>query len=445
MFRTRSARASILLFGAAIAVALVVGNDRGYGPSNGALVALAIVLLFAGAIALRRQPAGPLRDLAVPASVSTALPLISASAASIGGAHGPMQSLAWIVGAAAAGVLGFALADRMHGAVRQMAMVVAGGLTLTAAVVGVLPETRWGEPPMGSLLFLAAGAAVAGATVVPGLGAAVQRYRTKASGERRQAIVHAFELGLIGLTPAVSVGLLWGYDQSTGMVLPLIIWIALAVTVHQFAVRPLEHSAAVAATQRDLVVTAMESERSRIAADIHDDALQHLMVLAWQLDSAGNAEAAAEARAVAERLRAICGDLRLPMLDDLGAGAALEWLVERISQLANGEVRLERGDQARPPAEVELAFFRVAQEALSNAVRHGRPPIVVRYSADSGSASLAIEDAGGGFDATRSSRLGEGHFGLLNMKQRAERIGALLEVRPWPAGGTQVRLEWRAV
>jgi signal transduction histidine kinase len=147
---------------------------------------------------------------------------------------------------------------------------------------------------------------------------------------------------------------------------------------------------------------------------------------------------------VAERLRAICGDLRLPILDDLGVGPALDWLVLRIEKLAGGEVRLERDDGARPPPDVELAFFRVAQEALANAVKHGRPPIVVRYRATPAGASLSIDDAGPGI-APEAGTVAErdGRFGLLNMQQRAEQIGAILDIRRWPAGGTHVALEWR--
>jgi signal transduction histidine kinase len=187
----------------------------------------------------------------------------------------------------------------------------------------------------------------------------------------------------------------------------------------------------------------MEAERSRIAADIHDDALQELTLLGRRLDAAGDAESAASAREVAERLRAILGDLRLPILDDLGTGPALEWLVDRVGRVAGGEVRLERADQVRPPAPVELAFFRVAQEALSNAVRHGRPPIVVRYWTTATGASLSIDDAGPGISVEQALQPEAGHFGLLNMRQRAEQIGALLDVRRWPSGGTRVTLEWR--
>ena len=59
--------------------------------------------------------------------------------------------------------------------------------------------------------------------------------------------------------------------------------------------------------------------------------------------------------------------------------------------------------------------------------------------------SLSIDDAGPGIEAeAREGATAGGHFGLLNMQQRAEAIGALLDVRRWPSGGTHVSLEWRA-
>ncbi len=197
--------------------------------------------------------------------------------------------------------------------------------------------------------------------------------------------------------------------------------------------------------QRDLAVAAAETERARLAADLHDDALQQVTMLVRTLDEAGQADAANTAREVADKLRAIVGDLRLPILDDLGAGAALEWLVERVEPLAGGPVRLEQSGEGRPPANVELAVFRVAQEALTNAIKHGRTPITVRYEVrDDGRVTLAVEDDGPGIEPEAAATApASGHFGLANMQQRAEQIGALLDVRRWPAGGTRVALEWR--
>jgi signal transduction histidine kinase len=93
---------------------------------------------------------------------------------------------------------------------------------------------------------------------------------------------------------------------------------------------------------------------------------------------------------------------------------------------------------------VELAIFRVAQEAISNAVKHGGPPIVVRYVTGASNASLSVVAAslkknnGSGAIAPRP-----GHYGLATMQQRTELIGALLSIRAWPGGGTRVSLEWK--
>ena len=190
--------------------------------------------------------------------------------------------------------------------------------------------------------------------------------------------------------------------------------------------------------QRDLVVAATEAERARLAADIHDDALQELTLLVRRLDAAGDAEGAAS-RGVADRLRAICGDLRLPILDDLGAGPALEWLVVRIERWPVARSARARGRDAAPP-DVELAVFRVAQEALANAVKHGRPPIVVRYARRRAACRSRWTTPAPGSSRTPARRGPGGHFGLLNMEQRAEQIGGILDVRRWPAGGTHVAL-----
>ena len=243
-----------------------------------------------------------------------------------------------------------------------------------------------------------------------------------------------------GATPAFALA-------STGEPYPwpLILWVLGLLAAARFTVRPLARLATRATLQRDLVVAATEAERARLAADIHDDALQELTLLVRRLEASGDTEGAEIGRTVADRLRAICGDLRLPILDDLGVGPALDWLVLRIERLAGGEVRLERADDARHSPDVELAIFRVAQEALANAVKHGRPPIVVRYRSTPAGISLAIDDAGPGIsDDAPAAAERAGRFGLLNMAQRAEQIGAILDVKRWPSGGTHVALEWRS-
>lgn len=397
-----------------------------------ALALLAAAMLVVGGWWLsKRAPGSPFRELALPAAAASTLPLVVVATE-----YAPAALGTWLLACAVSAALGYRLADWLAQDLRPL---VAGLAILLAALAGLLGLIRpgGGEWNLLSIVLLA------GATAGPGVLVAVIRHTAAPATGERMAGVTALEIGVVGLTPAIALLTVAAYGANLWGVVPLVAWILVVLVVQYVAVGPLAQTATVATTQRDLVVAAMEAERSRIAADIHDDALQELTLLAWQLDSSGQGEGARAAREIAERLRAICGDLRLPILDDLGTGPALEWLVERVGRLAGGEVRLERGDQVRPPADVELAFFRVAQEALSNAVRHGRPPIIVRYWTSPSGASLSIDDAGSGFDPVRIE-VGEGHFGLLNMRQRAEQVGALLDIRRWPAGGTQVALEWRA-
>lgn len=260
------------------------------------------------------------------------------------------------------------------------------------------------------------------------------------AGEPR-AFTSRLETFAVALTPGVGATMLF---PSVGLII-LGAWLFAIVIWRQFTLRPLLGMAQRTQLQRDVAVAAAETERARLAADLHDDALQQLTMLVRTLDEKGQTKEADEAREIATKLRSVVGDLRLPILDDLGAGAALEWLVERVEPLAGGPVKLERSDETRPPANVELAVFRVAQEALTNAIKHGKPPIAVRYDVRTdGRVTLAIDDAGEGIGSEAAEEAPkEGHFGLVNMQQRAEQIGALLDVRRWPAGGTRVALEWR--
>ena len=154
-------------------------------------------------------------------------------------------------------------------------------------------------------------------------------------------------------------------DPKAGMF--VVVWLAAILLTRRSILRPLLRLATRATFQRDLVVAATEAERARIAADIHDDALQDLTMLVRRLDAAGDTENAEAAREIAERLRAICGDLRLPVLDDLGLGPALEWLSERLGPLANGSVfaRAIAATRSGSRPTSSWPLFRVAQEALS--------------------------------------------------------------------------------
>ena len=136
--------------------------------------------------------------------------------------------------------------------------------------------------------------------------------------------------------------------------------------------------------------------------------------------------APAQARAVADRLREICGDLRLPILDDLGVGPALDWLVLRIERLAGGEVRLERSDGTRPPAGHRAGRL-PGRPGGAGQRGQARPAADRRPLPRDRRRGLAVDRrrrARHRRRRRRARRRAGGHFGLLNMQQRAEAIGA---------------------
>ncbi len=397
------------------------------------------LILGAGAWLLARGRAGAsVRPLAVPLAVATATPFLTWPLLATW--FGPAVAVAGVLLPLGMVPLADALTERIRETDLRHAVRIVTAATATGAVV--IGFMRLG---LDASNFMADGARyllVGAIPLVPGVAAALPIDRT-ASLEPGSGAgpVRSAELAVAGATPVLSLATM---IFPNPLLLPLSAWLAAIAMAGRFTVRPLARLLSRAQLQRDLVVAATEAERARVAADIHDDALQELTLLVRRLDGAGDVEGAAMGRGVIERLRAICGDLRLPLLDDLGVGPALDWLVQRIETLAGGEVRLERSDGVRPPPDVELAFFRVAQEALANAARHGKPPIVVRYHATEDGAVLSVDDAGPGI-APGAADLAEhaGRFGLLNMRQRAEQIDAILDVRPWPGGGTHVGLQWR--
>jgi signal transduction histidine kinase len=391
------------------------------------------------AFALHRGLMGPgWRSAAIPLSVAVAVPIMSLAFNAGGGTQYLVRLL---LPAAAALPVAHLLAWRHPDpAWRRLlfggSLVLAGVVALLAvgsSVGGPLPDGPYDIVDSGNRLtiYLALGFIA----LVPALGAFADPTDETTTPTNR------LDLLAIGLTPGAAMTAL----PSTGFLWLPALWLLALVAWRRFTIAPLLGLAQRTQRQRDLAVVAVEAERARLAADLHDDALQELSALVRRLDAAGDKDSAELARGVAERLRAITSDLRLPLLDDLGAGPALEWLVGRVRPLADGEVVLERTDPERPPANVELAVFRVAQEALANAVKHGAAPITVRYRvAEDGGVSLSVDDAGPGIEPDAAEKaLQAGHLGMANMQQRAQQIGALLDVRRWPTGGTHVRLEWR--
>lgn len=203
------------------------------------------------------------------------------------------------------------------------------------------------------------------------------------------------------------------------------------------------------------LVDAEELERHRIAGELHDRVGQNLSALNINLDIALGLlpRESLEARMrlvdslalLEDTLHAIEGlmaELRPPLLDEYGLGAALDHYVRGFSQRTGVRVEVEDPEELGGGLrrEAAIALFRIAQEALANVARHaGAARAVVRLSREPGGTVLAVEDDGRGFDP--GERLAQSRrWGMARMRERAAAIGGALELEARPGAGTRVRV-----
>ena len=203
------------------------------------------------------------------------------------------------------------------------------------------------------------------------------------------------------------------------------------------------------------ITSAQEEERLRLARELHDDTIQSVIALKQRVQLAQTSvkdqtsrrtlsELETLAEQTIENLRRMTRALRPIYLEDLGLVTALEMLVRETSQ--NNAVQIEfkkTGEEQRLSHEEELALYRIAQEALSNVVRHSqakRAELLISFGEKE--TKLEVRDNGQGFDMPRSPTdfAPNGHFGLLGIHERADLIGASLEVESAPGKGTRLKV-----
>ena len=198
-------------------------------------------------------------------------------------------------------------------------------------------------------------------------------------------------------------------------------------------------------------VEASERERLRWARELHDETLQELAALRISLSSARKSEdaqaleraaeeAVERATAAIDALRNLIADMRPASLDELGAGPALEALVERTQRLTGLSITTEIDlayEAGREPhrhlPETEVAIYRLVQEGLTNAVKHaGDVAVHVAVAETADAVTIRVSDEGPGFTPDADH---EG-FGLLGLRERVELVGGTLSVQSAPGAGT---------
>jgi PAS domain S-box-containing protein len=208
---------------------------------------------------------------------------------------------------------------------------------------------------------------------------------------------------------------------------------------------------------RDLtgrLINAQEAERARVARELHDDFSQRLALLAVNLDllrqsppeGAEALRAAVNAihvqvQVLARDVRRMSHDLHPARLEQLGLVSAVRGLCRELSAAHGLSIQCDaRGVPRDVPDQVALCVYRVAQEALQNAIKHSSAAAaVVELVGRLGELHLVISDDGRGFDVAFAQRAGS--LGLDNMRERVRSIGGRITIESAPGRGTRVEME----
>ena len=198
---------------------------------------------------------------------------------------------------------------------------------------------------------------------------------------------------------------------------------------------------------RERLVTAREEERRRLRRDLHDGLGPVLGALTLKLDAARNLLATnpeavdrllldlkAQSRAAVADIRRLVYELRPPALDDLGLASAVRQHASQYSSLNGLNITVDMPESLPEfSAAVEVATYRIVQEALNNVVRHaGAKNCLVRIAVN-GSLEIEITDDGVGLQAERQAGVG-----LVSMRERAEELGGTFDAGDGPGGGTRI-------
>lgn len=204
------------------------------------------------------------------------------------------------------------------------------------------------------------------------------------------------------------------------------------------------------ARSRHYLTKGREKERERLAQEIHDGPVQSLHGLHMQIKAVPKApdleEIGDELMRVTSELRAMSADLHPPALERFGLAAAIRSHADRLGNRRSSlQIDVDLAEDCPPMAdEYALSLFRVAQEAMNNAVQHGEADhLHVTLRCSGNAVTLDVRDDGVGFTPPEDwHALAErDHYGLLGMRERAEAINATLDIESAPKSGTHVQLQ----
>jgi ligand-binding sensor domain-containing protein/anti-sigma regulatory factor (Ser/Thr protein kinase) len=232
------------------------------------------------------------------------------------------------------------------------------------------------------------------------------------------------------------------YQTNWFLVCAILLVVLIGLLVHLYRLR-----------QMNLQHTAVLEERNRIAREVHDTLIQGMVGISTQLEAISvmlfNSPLMAKqnldrlrmlVRKSLEEARLSVWNIRHQDSSDGSLASALLTFSSEASQGSEVEVQLQvQGNNQNLPEKIEKNILRIGQEAIANAIKHSRAKLVlVELSFKHPYVCLCVQDNGCGFDSTKGN--GNGHFGLVGMKERADQIGGQLSIHSSPGRGTEIVL-----
>lgn len=223
----------------------------------------------------------------------------------------------------------------------------------------------------------------------------------------------------------------------------------------ELRLRAAEDREALAADLLRRVVAAQESERQRVARELHDETGQALTAIGLGLRGVSgslqaNPEQAARTLGQLEKLvsssldelQRLIADLRPSHIDDLGLAAAIRWYAGEFQNRTSLPVSVEiSGERQEVPPPVKIALFRIVQEALNNAFKYAQATgVKVGLQFGEVGVTVIVQDDGRGFDPVRVERTQRSSWGLLGMRERATLLGGRFELDTAPGKGTRIQV-----
>lgn len=298
------------------------------------------------------------------------------------------------------------------------------------------------------------------AVVIPGLNEEERVHlKAPAAGHLRQAL--SIPMRVRGQT--VGVMNFCGDDGATfsGETVRLLNLLATIAALALENAHLYEEADARARIRRELLareIKVQEEERRRIARELHDEVGQSLTGLIMSLDALEQTlpldgrershlrRYLTEARDIAsgtlQEIRRVIFDLRPTLLDDLGLAAAVDWYAKTsLSKAGIHPIVRASGLDSRLPQRLEVALYRLVQEAVANVIKHSYArECTVSLTGSNGAVETVVEDDGRGFNPDKISRAGEEHLGIVGMQERVRSLGGQFAIDSQPGGGTRVHI-----